>query len=206
MNPANPQHPPSGQTAHVEVVPLGPVNQTAVAVVAANLQAILELNADVAPEDPPPEYALAPARGQYDASLILQKLAAHPGPHPLRLGLTHRDLCLPFLSHVFGEAQLEGRAAVVSLHRLGEAAGAPSAPNSLLLERIAKVALHETAHLLGLVHCRSPRCLMNFSAGLASLDRLDISLCPVCREQAARQRRMLPDRSGGASLLEQPPA
>ncbi|MCB2225066.1 MAG: archaemetzincin [Desulfarculaceae bacterium] len=183
--------PPAPPGALVEVVPLGAVNQTAAAVVAANLQAILGLDADLAPPAPEPEHALVPARGQYDASLILQELAQRPTPPPLCLGLTRHDLCLPFLSHVFGEAQLEGRAAVVSLHRLGQGEGSQPVPRALLLERAAKVALHESAHLLGLTHCRAPRCLMNFSAGLDKLDRLELSLCPTCRGQAARKRLAL---------------
>ena len=35
------------------------------------------------------------------------------------MGLINEDLCTPVLSYVFGEAQINGRAAVVSLFRLG---------------------------------------------------------------------------------------
>ena len=200
MNTNSGMGPAAPLTALVEVVPLGAINQTAAAVVAANLQAILGLNADLAPPAPEPDYALAPSRGQYDAGLILQNLATRPTPPPLCLGLTRHDLCLPFLSHVFGEAQLEGRAAVVSLHRLGQGPDGQPASRALMLERAAKVALHETAHLLGLTHCRAPRCLMNFSAGLEKLDRLELTLCPTCQGQAARKRLALISDSEEAAL------
>jgi archaemetzincin len=184
--PARAQSPPL-----VEVIPLGRVNQTAAAVVAANLQAIFGLNADIADPWPEPDYALVPTRGQYDAGPILKALAGDGMVPPLRVGLTRLDLCLPFLSYVFGEAQMEGRAAVVSTHRLRESPQGGQASRSLMLERLAKVALHEAAHVLGLVHCRSPRCLMNFSPGLASLDRLGAALCPACQALLAMRRRRL---------------
>ena len=51
----------------VEITPLGRVDEVAVSVAAANIQAILELNVDVSKARPRPEYALLPARRQYNA-------------------------------------------------------------------------------------------------------------------------------------------
>lgn len=164
----------------VEVVPLGRVNSTAAQVVAANLQALLELDAMVVGPWPEPAQALVPARGQYDAGIILQDLATPQGG-ALRLGILGKDLCVPFLTYVLGESQLGGRAAVMSLHRLSEGEGGGRAPRHLMLERAAKVGLHEIAHVMGLEHCRTAGCLMRFSAGLATLDRLNMGFCPACR-------------------------
>jgi archaemetzincin len=175
----------------VEVVPLGRVSQTAVAVAAANLQAQFGLDSSVTKPWPEPDYALAPGRGQYDAGPILLALAGDGRGPPLRLGLTRHDLCLPFLTHVFGEAQLGGRAAVVSLYRLQGSEQGGRASRSLLLDRLAKIALHEMGHVLGLVHCRLPRCLMNFSQGLANLDQLELRLCPACQSQLVHLRLKL---------------
>lgn len=191
MKPPRRSRPSPEDEPLVEVVPLGRVNQTSSAVAAANLQALFGLDAKVIEPWPEPEYALVPARGQYDAGPILLALAQGGSGLPLRLGLTGRDLCLPFLSHVFGEAQMGGRAAVVSLHRLGDPAQGERAPDGLMLERLAKIALHEMAHVLGLVHCRAAGCLMNFSPSLAGLDRLAMLLCPACSAQLSRQRRRL---------------
>jgi predicted Zn-dependent protease len=51
-------------------------------------------------------------------------------------------------------------------------------------------------HVLGLVHCRAPGCLMNFAQGLGKLDRLDLALCTACQSRLVRFRLRLP---GGAS-------
>lgn len=167
------------------MVPLGRVSATAAAVVAANLQALLGLNTLVVRPWPEPSPCLVPTRGQYDASLILRELAPEGEPGALRLGLINHDLCLSFLTFVFGEAQLGGRAAVVSLHRLQDLDDGSRAPQALFLERLAKVGLHETAHVLGLPHCRAPGCLMRFSGGLAELDRLGLEFCPACQGRLA---------------------
>ncbi|MEW5724562.1 MAG: peptidase M54 [Thermodesulfobacteriota bacterium] len=152
----------------------------AVSVVAANLQAVLGLLADVSPPWPDPDYALIPARRQYNALPILKALEENLPRTTLRLGLLNMDLCLPILSYVLGEAQVNGRAAVVSLFRLKEGRAGKAVPAAQFYERLAKVALHETAHVLGLRHCRETGCLMCFSLGVEQLDTLSTSFCPTC--------------------------
>ncbi|MGD8563079.1 MAG: hypothetical protein PVG03_11100 [Desulfarculaceae bacterium] len=180
----------------MEVIPLGRVNQTALAVVAAHLQAFFSLNSLVTEPRPEPDYALIPARGQYDAYAILQQLSQANGPRPISLGVVSVDLCLPFLSHVFGEALMGSQAAIISLHRLMLQENGAPAPRDLCLERLAKVALHEVAHLLGLSHCEQVRCLMRFSESLTSLDRVGLSLCRRCERllNTARKRLFPPNR------------
>jgi archaemetzincin len=187
---ADPQ-PPQNKAAQVEVIPLGPVNQVACAVAAANLQAIMELNCRVEPGIPLDAEAYLAVRRQYNAEKLLMTLGQGLPPRCLRLGITASDLCLPILSYVYGQAMVGGRSALVSLHRLGgEAKGAPVS-REVLYERLAKVACHETAHALGLAHCREPGCLMRFSAGLTNLDALDLHFCRTCRLEMVRLRREL---------------
>ena len=163
-----------------EIIPLGLVDETAVSVIAANIQAILGLPSDVLPAWPDPRYALIPTRHQYNALPILKALNENAPPSALRLGVTAGDICLPILTYVFGEAQVGGKAAVVSVHRLREGGGGKPAPRSTMYERVAKVAVHETAHMLGLKHCREPECLMNFSAGVRQIDLLALRFCLGC--------------------------
>lgn len=175
----------------VRVIPLGRVDTLALQVAAANLQSILELPADILAPLPEPDYALLPERAQYNAGPILKDLAgAFPGPQ-LNLGLTGVDLCLPILTFVFGEAQLGGRAAVVSYHRLDGGLSREQDSRQLLYERLAKITVHETAHLLGLSHCRSPGCLMRFSQSLEQLDTLSALFCDQCSYELARSRKVL---------------
>jgi archaemetzincin len=179
-----------------EVAPLGPVEANALAVVAGHLQAIFELPALVAPPWPEPDYALIAHRRQYDAGLILGGLAQGRPPGRLRLGVTALDICLPIFTHVYGEARLGLGVGVVSLHRLarGLAEGARP-PRALVYARLAKTALHEAGHALGLTHCQVPGCLMAFSQTMAQIDALEGGLCPACQADLAFRRRLLSSAS-----------
>lgn len=173
-----------GRPRHVDLVPLGPVDEVAVSVTAAHLETLMGLIPCTVPSWPKPEYAYLPTRYQYDAGAILKALARDVPPHRIRLGLISSDLCLPILTHIYGEAQLGGRAAVVSLKRLGRPFSNGRVSTGKAYERLAKVALHEVAHVIGLRHCREePWCLMRWSHGLSRIDKLRLDFCPQCTEQ-----------------------
>jgi len=129
-------------------------------------------------------------RGQYETGRILKWLESrHAGAEKV-LGLTDVDLFIPILTFVFGEAQLGGRAAVVSTARL--APGNGSRGGRLLAERLRKEALHELGHAYGLVHCGNPGCVMGRSPGVAEIDSKGPSFCSDCRllyDEALRHAR-----------------
>jgi len=167
--------------AEVDIVPLGRVDETAVSIVAANLQAVMGLNTRVLPPLDKPEYAYLPGRGQFDAAKIIGTLADLEDMAPFVLGISDFDLCTPILTFVYGESQLGGRAAVVSLQRLAD----PDPETPLL--RTAKISLHEVGHLLGIGHCWQPDCLMHFSSNLESLDSLQPQFCSACEFEIVRR-------------------
>jgi archaemetzincin len=172
----------------VEIIPIGPVDETACAVIAAHLEALMGLPARIRLPWPLPAKALLPARRQYDAGPILKDMALDLSLFQVRLGVTVLDLCLPILSYVYGEAFLGGRLAVISLCRLGRLSDGRTAEKALLYERLAKVAMHEVSHALGVPHCREAGCLMRFSQGLKNLDELSLRFCPGCRQKVEHFR------------------
>lgn len=171
-----------------EVVPIGGVRRAARAVAAANLRAVMGLEAMVARPAAAPDAAYLAGRGQYDAEALLSFLSKSENGAALRVGVIEEDLCLPILAYVYGEAYVGGGVAVVSLFRLAGEAGVGSGQE---LARLAKVICHETAHALGLAHCGHPRCLMHFAGGLADLDAMALGFCPACRAELARRRSAL---------------
>ena len=64
---------------------------------------------------PSPSYHLG--RKQYLSTLLLENLLEGSGGPWRVLGITAADLYIPIFTFVFGEAQLDGKAAVVSLFR-----------------------------------------------------------------------------------------
>lgn len=127
-----------------------------------------------------PPHAFDPTRNQYSSTRILEwLLETAPGaPHKI-LAMTDRDLFIPVLTFVFGEAQFGGRAAIVSTARL-EPAPAPVRGGRLLAARLAKEAVHELGHAFGLVHCTLVRCVMSRSSSLLEVDAKGGALCHDC--------------------------
>jgi archaemetzincin len=139
----------------------------------------------VCEEHPPafdPEIAFDPARGQYNSRVLLAQLL-HAAPHTRVLGVAGVDLFVPVLTFVLGEAQLSGRAAIVSIHRLrNELYGLREDPG-LLLDRLVKEAVHELGHNFGLLHCPMTRCVMSSSAGVEEVDLKADRFCDRCLAQ-----------------------
>jgi archaemetzincin len=95
------------------------------------------------------------------------------------LGLTKVDLFIPIFTYVFGEAQLGGRVALMSLSRLR-----PEYPDEELYKlRILKEAAHELGHTFGLTHCPEPACVMTFANNVIEVDSKGDNFCPSCAER-----------------------
>jgi archaemetzincin len=183
------QH-PSVEDIHLDLFPMGSMDMTAVSIIAANLQTILGLNTRILPVQPEPEYAFLARREQYDAGKILHALTTVSDSSPFRLAVVSVDIFTPILTFVFGESQLGGKAAVISLFR------AKSKNREKSYNRAAKIAIHEVGHLLGLVHCRTPDCLMGFSNNLEKLDSQPMRFCQACEFEAGRRLRHLFGKPG----------
>jgi archaemetzincin len=95
------------------------------------------------------------------------------------VGVTDMDLFIPVLTFVFGEAQLGGRAAVVSTARLMPDGGM-MLNGRLLVARLAKEAVHELGHSFGLTHCDESHCVMSRSTSLIDVDTKNGGLCHDC--------------------------
>ena len=128
-----------------------------------------------------PAYAFNVTRQQYSSTEILASLTRRNTPDTWRLlAITNLDLYIPILTFVFGEAQLGGASAVVSLHRLREEFyGLP--PNVLQLrERLLKECVHELGHTLNLPHCENYQCAMSRSHSVEWIDLKSACFCHTC--------------------------
>ncbi|MBW1786534.1 MAG: archaemetzincin family Zn-dependent metalloprotease [Deltaproteobacteria bacterium] len=130
-----------------------------------------------------PAYAYDRGRGQYNSKLILKHLSeCCPDDGLMFMGITHVDLFVPILKYVFGLAEIKGRCAVISTHRLRPEYYGESPDPPIFLARMEKTALHELGHCFGLTHCRDRRCVMYSSTHIEHTDLKKPDFCPTCLE------------------------
>ena len=111
--------------------------------------------------------------------MLLAELPSPPGSGDRVLGLVDMDIFAHELNFVFGEADVAGGKALISLKRLRqEFYGLPKNEN-LFRERALKEAVHELGHTYGLRHCPNPACVMHFSNSLHDTDLKGWDFCPA---------------------------
>ena len=176
----------------VAVIPFGGASLTAAKVIAAHVSGYLGLEAEVLPPAEIPPAALDQKRLQYNAAALIQAIEAMTLNDYFKiLALFDVDLFIPLFTHVFGEARQNGRVALVSLFRLQTNPKGSSPSTERVLERVAKIGLHELGHLLDGLHCDDDRCLMHFCGDVETLDRTDLNFCRYCRLALHRKIRHL---------------
>lgn len=130
-----------------------------------------------------------PNRGQYEGRGYL-KLCSKKAERPtdLVIGLTDNDLFSGYLNFVFGLAEKDGKACIISTYRLGD--------GKKMKERMVKEAVHEIGHVVGLEHCADRMCVMHFSNSIKETDRKSDWYCDSCER---RFEKLLDD---GAIILD----
>ena len=168
--------------AFLGLVALGAVDPAIVRRLRTAVAKILAVPARVLRPLTLPEKTFHIVRGQYHSTQILEYLLSEHNSGAFRiLGITSVDLYIPILTFVFGEAQLNGTAAVISLFRPRGDADDTYPPPAVVLNRLIKLSIHELGHTFGLGHCRQEKCLMGFSANLEKLDQKNLTFCHYCQ-------------------------
>lgn len=169
--------------ALIELVPIGNLDAEVLDFLALVLPETLPVSCRIHNHPIEVESAYDPRRRQYSSTALLAQLVrGYRNPAAKVLGVTEVDLFIPILTFVFGEAQLGGRAAVLSLHRLDQRFYGMPEDRRLLLERCEKEALHELGHTFGLVHCLDVECVMHFSNSVEHVDLKSNAFCASCRD------------------------
>lgn len=140
-----------------------------------------------------PKAAYYRARRRYRADQLLDFLAPRLPADGVRiLGLTAADISTTkgkvYDWGVLGLGSLDGAAGVLSSFRCHKRCrGAEHAR-----QRLAKVAVHETGHTLGLDHCPTDGCLMHDGEGSVLTTDSEYDLCPRCRGELSRLGHPVP--------------
>jgi archaemetzincin len=127
------------------------------------------------------QFAYDITRDQYHSTAILEKLASTSSSRTLKIvAITHFDLFIPILTHVYGEAQLDGRSCIVSTFRLKEGLSIANIEKEFE-NRIIKEVLHELGHTFNLRHCHDNTCIMHYCRNIKDVDRKSEQFCRYCK-------------------------
>ncbi|MBZ5598654.1 MAG: archaemetzincin [Acidobacteriia bacterium] len=169
---------------HLQLLPIGKLDGGLLMELAPAVADTFRMPCEILSRALDPEFAFHGERQQYHSSEILQRMQSFLAPNSWRvLGVAAVDLYIPILTFVFGEAQVGGPCAVVSLHRLRQEFYGLPEDQEILRYRLAKEAVHEIGHTLDLTHCDDYRCAMAPSHAVEWIDLKDSSLCASCQSQ-----------------------
>lgn len=132
-----------------------------------------------------PDFAFHSERGQYHSSELLERMQQYVSWKSWRvLGVTPIDLYIPILTYVFGEAQMNGKCAVVSYARLRQEFYGLPADTNILARRLLVESAHELGHTIGLHHCENYQCVMSSSYAVEWIDLKEHRFCTACAAKA----------------------
>jgi archaemetzincin len=129
------------------------------------------------------------SRRQYNSTVLLaQLLRLEADPADKLVAVVDVDLFIPVLTFVFGEAQLDGRAAIVSTARLRNEFYGLEGDVILERARLEKEVVHELGHTFGLLHCRQFECVMRSSTYVEEVDVKRVEMCAQCGKLLGERR------------------
>jgi archaemetzincin len=135
-----------------------------------------------------PEHAYDKKRRQHNSTTILTNIQTYAQNKPQYnriLAIIDTDIYAAGLNYVFGEAYIQGKAALISTYRLKPQYYGEEPDSGALELRTVKEAIHEIGHTLGLQHCPKSYCVMHFSNSIFEVDKKQSLFCDQCYLNAA---------------------
>lgn len=165
----------------LRLLPIGEVNDGVLPFLRSALQQYLHVPCEIIAAVLDPSTAFHAGREQFHSSQLLASMQEFANRDSWRvLGVADVDLYIPILTFVFGEAQTQGRCALVSARRLRQEFYGLAPDQVLLQQRLLKEAIHEIGHTCALTHCDDYLCAMAASHALEWIDTKDAGLCREC--------------------------
>lgn len=129
-----------------------------------------------------PQEAYYEPRNRYKADILIRILRnTKPDSVNYIIGITSKDISTKKGTYadfgIMGLGFCPGKSSMVSVFRL------KTTNKYLFNERLAKVALHEIGHNLGLPHCTTNDCFMHAAeASIKQVDAEKLDMCSKCKK------------------------
>jgi len=160
--------------------PIDNLNSEIIALISQAVRQVFGYPTEVMPLLQTVDFALDPDRNQHYSTLILEKLAAAAPERAVKiLAVTREDLFIPILTHVYGEAQIGGKACIISTCRLKEGLG--TSLSQTFQVRAVKESIHELGHTFNLRHCQDRTCIMHYCRSIKDVDQKSDQFCRYCK-------------------------
>jgi archaemetzincin len=173
----------------IYLIPIGTIDTEILRVIANALHKEFHIRTTIGGKIAIPDNSYNRTRRQYHSTIILGELeSSKPNKYTLVLGIIDKDLFVPSLNFVFGEANISYGIAIISLVRLRQEFYGLSANKRLFHMRAIKEAIHEIGHTYGLAHCPNRRCIMHFSNNLRDTDIKGPGFCTNCRAKFTKTK------------------
>ena len=137
------------------LIPMGEVEEATLEVLGPLLTEVFGQRTQIGNRLQLPRESWNQHRGQYLATMLLSVIPL-PRSGDRAFGIVDVDIFAPGLNFVFGQADITGKRALISLQRLRQEFYGLSQDESLFGERVIKEAVHELGHTYGLGHCAHP--------------------------------------------------
>ena len=147
------------------------------------IETYYHFNVTILPNKPFPSEAYYKPRKRYKADILISWLKANkPADADYIIGITESDISTKKESipdfGIMGLGYRPGVSCVVSTFRI------KTKNKALFKERLAKIALHEIGHNLGLQHCNTKTCFMHAAeASIKQIDSEQLDLCMNCKKK-----------------------
>jgi archaemetzincin len=169
--------------SYIDIVPIGDIEDSLILPLQQNIFETFKINTRIRRRHFDLISAYDSIRNQYNSSALLLQLINDISSETLKvLGVTEMDLFIPIFTFLFGEAQLNGKGALVSVHRLQNQFYGLPGNEELLKNRLLKESIHELGHTFGLIHCFTLRCVMNTSTYVEEIDQKLARFCRRCEQ------------------------
>lgn len=164
----------------IVIAPIGDLAAELKAGITREIERVFGYKTEVIPLIQESDLSVDADRGQVHSTAVLATLSTLAPPNTLKvLAVTRADLFIPVLTYVFGEAQLGGKACIISTYRLKDPPYPTTAEDSFH-HRVVKEAVHELGHTFNLRHCPEQTCIMHYCRSLRDVDRKSNHLCRYC--------------------------